>query len=152
MKQLLALTLAFVTPLFVYAAENADTSASDKSAITALENDWLKAFVDKNDAKMLSLISPDCWLVDSQGNRASRESLIADVKSGVYTVQSAHADDIQVRVIGDWAIVVGLETEKSETNGQDSSGQFRFLDTWQKRDGHWLCVASAATQVKSEKQ
>jgi hypothetical protein len=25
-------------------------------------------------------------------------------------------------------------------------------DTWQKRNGHWLCVASAATQVKSEKK
>ena len=101
---------------------------------------------------MLSFISPDCWLVDSQGNRATRESLIADLKSGVYTVQSIHADDIQVRVMSDWAIVVGLETEKSQTSGQDSSGQFRFLDTWQKRDGHWLCVASAAIQVKSGKQ
>ncbi len=151
MKQLLLLILALAMPIFVRAAENADTSASDKAAIAALEKDWLKAFVDKDEAKMLSLISADCWLVDSQGNRASRESLIADLKSGAYTVQSMHADDIQVRVDGDWAIVVGLETEKSQTNGQDSSGQFRFLDTWQKSDGRWLCLASAAIQVKSEK-
>jgi ketosteroid isomerase-like protein len=152
MKQLLLLALALAIPTFVRASENADTSDSDKAAITVLENDWLKAFVDKDEAKMLSLISPDCWLVDSQGNGATRESLIADVKSGVYTVRSAHADDIQVRAVGDWAIVLGLETEKSQTNGQDSSGQFRFLDTWQKHNCRWLCVASAAIQVKSEKQ
>ena len=139
-------------PAFVRAAENADEFASDKAAITALENDWLKAFVNKDEAKMLSFISPDCWLIDSQGNTATRENLISDLKSGVYTVQSIHADNIQVRVFGDWATVLGLETEKSQTNGQDSSGQFRFLDTWQKRDGKWLCVASAAIQVKSEKQ
>jgi uncharacterized protein (TIGR02246 family) len=149
MKQILLLILALAMPVFAHAAENADTS--DQAAVSALENDWLKAFVDKDEAEMLSLISPDCWLIDSQGNLATRQSLIADLKSGIYTVQSMHADDIQVRVLGDWAVVLGLETEKSQTNGQDSSGQFRFLDTWQKRDGHWLCVASAAIQVKPEK-
>jgi uncharacterized protein (TIGR02246 family) len=151
MKQILLLILALAMPVFAHAAENTDTFTSDKAAVTGLEKDWLKAFVDKNEAKMLSLISPDCWLIDSQGNLATRQSLIADLKSGIYTVQSMHADDIQVRVLGDWAVVLGLETEKSQTNGQDSSGQFRFLDTWQKRDGHWLCVASAAIQVKPEK-
>jgi uncharacterized protein (TIGR02246 family) len=149
MKQLLLLALAVAAPMFVRATETTD--ASDKATITALENDWLKAFIQKDEAKMLSLISPDCWLIDSQGNRATRESLIADLKSGVYAVQSMHMDDIQVRVMGGWAIVLGLETEKSQTKGEDSNGQFRFLDTWQKRDGHWLCVASAAIQVKSEK-
>jgi uncharacterized protein (TIGR02246 family) len=150
MKKSLFLILALAMPIFVCAAENADTS--DKATITNLENNWLKAFVNKDETKMLSLISPDCWLVDSQGNRATRESLLADVKSGIYSVQSMHMDEIQVRIIGDCAIVLGLETEKSQTNGHDSSGQFRFLDTWQKHDGRWLCIASAAIQIKSEKQ
>jgi uncharacterized protein (TIGR02246 family) len=153
MKQRFLLILALAMPMVAHAAENADTpSASDRAAITTLESEWLKAFVNKDEAKLLSVISPDCWLVDSQGNRATRESMIADVKSGAYIVQSAHTDNIQVRVVGDWAIVLGLETETSQTNGRDSSGQFRFLDTWQKRDGRWLCVASAATQVKSGKE
>jgi ketosteroid isomerase-like protein len=150
MKTLLFFILALGMPVFVRAAQNADTS--DKTTITNLENDWLKAFVDKDESKMLSLINPDCWLIDSQGNSATRESLIADLKSGTYSVQSMHMDDIQVRIIGDCALVLGLETEKSQTNGQDSSGQFRFLDTWQKHAGRWFCVASAAIQVKSEKQ
>ena len=149
MKKILLLLLALTMPTLLRAAESTD--ASDKDAIARLEKDWLKAFVEKDEAKMLSLISPDCWLIDSQGSLATRQSLITDLKSGVYTVESMHADDIQVRVMGGWAVVLGLETEKSQTNGQDSSGQFRFLDTWQKRDGHWLCVASAAIQVKSEK-
>jgi ketosteroid isomerase-like protein len=150
MKKPLLFIWALAIPLFARATESADTS--DKATITALENDWLKAFVDKDEAKMRSFVNPDCWLIDSQGNTATLQSLIADLKSGTYTVQSMHMDDIQVRVMGDWAVVLGLETEKSQTNGQDSSGQFRFLDTWHKRDGHWLCVGSAAIQVKSEKQ
>jgi uncharacterized protein (TIGR02246 family) len=150
MKRSIFLILVLATSTLLSAAESADTS--DKATITNLENQWLKAFVNKDEANMLSLISPDCWLVDSQGNRATRESLIADLKSGTYSVQSMHMDEIQVRIISDCAIVLGLETEKSQTNGHDSSGQFRFLDTWQKRNGRWLCVASAAIQVKSEKQ
>jgi hypothetical protein len=148
-KKILLLLLALALPITLRAAESTD--ASDKATITGLENDWLKAFVEKTRPECLACQSR---LLADRFTRQPRHSPEPHhrFEIGVYTVESMHADDIQVRVVGDWAIVLGLETEKSQTNGQDSSGQFRFLDTWQKRDGHWLCVASAAIQVKPEKQ
>jgi uncharacterized protein (TIGR02246 family) len=134
----------------IRAALSADSAADDKTAIIALEKDWLQAFVHKDEAKMRSLMTPDCWLIDSSGAVGTPDSAIADLKTGAYNVRAMHADDIQVRVAGDWAIVLGLESELSETNGRNSSGQFRFLDTWQKRDGRWRCLASAAIQVKEQ--
>jgi ketosteroid isomerase-like protein len=62
-----------------------------------------------------------------------------------------HLDDLKVRVFGDAGVAVGLETEKSRYKGKDTSGQYRFTDTWLKRDGRWLCVASAATVVTPTK-
>jgi uncharacterized protein (TIGR02246 family) len=141
--------LFFLALLIPFIARAADSS--DEAAITTLEKDWLQAVVHKDEAKLRSLMAPDCWLIDSQGALATPDSAIAELKSGTYKVRAAHADDIQVRVMGDRAIVLGLESELSETNGHDSSGQFRFLDTWQKRDGKWRCVASAAIQVKEQK-
>jgi uncharacterized protein (TIGR02246 family) len=135
--------------LIPFIARAADTS--DEAVITALEKDWLQAAVHKDEAKLRSLMAPDCWLIDSQGALATPDTAIAELQSGTYKVRAAHADDVQVRVMGDWAVVLGLESELSETNGHDSSGQFRFLDTWQKRAGRWRCVASAAIQIKEEK-
>ena len=96
---------------------------------------------------MLSIGTPDCWFTDSTGQIVALKDFVADVKSGGYTVTSMHIDDLKVRVYGDSAVVFGLETEKSRYKGKDSSGQYRFVDTWLKRDGHWLCAASANTRV-----
>jgi ketosteroid isomerase-like protein len=72
---------------------------------------------------------------------------VADVKSGTLKVHAMHIDDLKVRVYGDSAVVFGLETEKSQFKGKDSSGQYRFVDTWLKRNGRWVCVASGNIRV-----
>ncbi len=149
MKQLLIITLTLALTVLARAADknNTPTSASDKAAITALEKDWAVAFVKKDTAKMLSLGTPDCWMTGSEGETGTLKDFTADVKSGTYTVKSMHIDDLKVRVYGEMAVVLGLETEKSQNRGQDNSGQYRFTDTWLKRDGRWLCVASSNVRV-----
>ena len=109
------------------------------------------AFVKKDTAKMLSLGTADCLFIDPSGQTISLKNFVADVKSGAYAVQSMHIDDLKVRVYGDSAVVFGLETEKSRYKGKDASGQYRFVDTWLKRNGQWLCAASANTLVTSAK-
>jgi ketosteroid isomerase-like protein len=49
---------------------------------------------------------------------------------------------------GDTAVVHGLWTEKSTLNGKDTSGQYRFTDTFIKRDGRWQAVATFSTKLK----
>lgn len=150
MKYLLILTLALAMPVFVRTAEAA-SSAADKAAITKLEQEWPVAFVKKDTAKMLSMGTPDCWFITSSGQIIALRDFVNDVKSGVYTVQSMHIDDLKVRVYGDSAVVFGLETEKSRYKGKDASGQYRFVDTWLKRNGQWLCAASGNTLVTAAK-
>ena len=150
LKYLLILALALATPVFTRTGEAA-SSADDKAAITKLEQAWPAAVVKKDSAKMLSIGTADCWFVDPYGQIVSLKSLAADVKSGTYAVQSMHIDDLKVRVYGDSAVVFGLETEKSRYNGKDISGQYRFLDTWIKRNGQWLCAASGNTRVTPTK-
>jgi ketosteroid isomerase-like protein len=154
MKHLLIITLALAMPVLTRAADTnspAASSATDKAAIIKMEKDWAVAFVKKDTAKMLSLGSPDCWFTSSAGEVVTLEDFVGDVKSGAYTVRSMHIDDLKVRLYGDTAVVLGLETEKSRYKGQDSSGQYRYTDTWLKRDGRWLCVTSANILVTPTK-
>ena len=150
MKYLLVLTLALAMPVFARSAAAA-SSAADKATITKLEQEWPTAFVKKDTAKMLSLGTPDCTFITSSGELISLKNFVAEVKSGAYTVQSMHIDDLKVRVYGDSAVVFGLETEKSRYKGKDASGQYRFVDTWFKRNGQWLCAASGNVLVASAK-
>ena len=144
---ILTLTLTLAIPVFARTA-GAASSADDKAAITKMEQEWPVAFVKKDTVKMLSLGTPDCLFVEPSGQLISLTSFVADVKSGAYTVQSMHIDDLKVRIYGDSAVVFGLETEKSRYKGKDASGQYRFVDTWLKRNGQWLCASSGNTQVK----
>ena len=100
---------------------------------------------------MLSLGTADCTFITSSGDLISLKNFVAEVKSGAYTVQSMHIDDLKVHIYGDSAVVFGLETEKSRYKGKDASGQYRFVDTWLKRNGQWLCAASGNVLVASAK-
>ncbi len=142
MKYLLTLALAFAMPVVAGAS-----SADDRAAITKLENDWPTAIVKKDTAKMLSMGTADCWFVDPSGQIVPLKQIVANVKSGDYVVTSMHIDDLKVRVYGDSAIVFGLETEKSRYKGKDASGQYRYVDTWLKQNGRWVCAASGNTKV-----
>ena len=132
-------------PVFARAAE------TDKAAITRLEQAWPGAFVKKDTAAMLHMGTSDCLFAYSTGELSTLKQLVADVKSGSLTVKSMHIDELKVRVYGDSAVVFGLETEKSQYKGKDSSGQYRFVDTWLKRNGQWLCAASGNTLVTPAK-
>ena len=80
----------------------------------------------------------------------TRAEANAELKSGAMTFESFKLDDLKVRVIGDTAVVHGLDTEKTTYKGKDVSGQIRFTDIFVKRDGKWLCVATPASKVEKK--
>ena len=101
-------------PSVVGVAEAADTT--DTAIITALEKDWLQALVHNDEAKLRQVRRPpDCWLIDSQGALATPDNAIAELKSRSYRFGPPTPIDIEVRVIGDWAIVLGLR-ERTQRN------------------------------------
>ena len=62
-------------------------------------------------------------------------------------VTSAVATDMKVRVYGNAAIVTGLNTVKEQLKGKDISGTYAYTDTWVKRPGSWVCVATHASRL-----
>jgi ketosteroid isomerase-like protein len=49
------------------------------------------------------------------------------------------ADDVRIRLLGDFAIIHAHMTFKTADGVQR---QGRYTDDWQRRDGKWLCVAA----------
>jgi ketosteroid isomerase-like protein len=122
-------------------------SASVEQELIKLENDWSNASV-KRDAAVLGRLLADDWTnIDPDGTVVTKTQFLADHKSGVDVVSSAVADEMKVRVYGDAAVVLGRWTGKEQYKGKDVSGQYRFIDTWIKKDGRWQCVATAGSKI-----
>ena len=125
--------------------------AGDKAIIRKMERDWAVLVVKRDTATMLSMGVDNCMFMDASGHLNTLKQIVADVKSGALAFESMQINDLKVRVYGDAAVVFGLETEKSKYKGEDTSGQYRFTDTFVKRNGHWLYVASHSTRLTPPK-
>ncbi|MGB8590625.1 MAG: hypothetical protein WCD40_04540, partial [Candidatus Acidiferrales bacterium] len=70
------------------------------------------------------------------------------IKSGSLSVKSFDFGPMDVKVLGNVAIVQGSDTEKSTMNGKDTSGKSVWMDVFAMRDGKWVAVRSQNAQVK----
>lgn len=75
---------------------------------------------------------------------------LAALTSPEYDLESLVNDEIQVRVFGDVALATARGTAKGRYQGQDASGQFRYLRVWIKRRGRWQAVAAQSTNIPKQ--
>ncbi len=117
-------------------------------AIKQLEHDWTDA-AKAGDTDKLSQILADDWTgIGYDGKKATKQSILADVKSGANKMESFEFGPMDVKVLGSVAVVQGSDTEKSTTGGKDSSGKWVWMDVFAKRDGKWVAVRSQSAKLQ----
>jgi ketosteroid isomerase-like protein len=126
------------------------TAQSVEQQLTKLENDWVQAVINK-DVALLDRVLSDDFTTSSNldGSVATKAEAISVVKSGEEVMTSYSYADLKVRVYGHAAVVTGMQTFKQTFKGQDTSGTWRFSDTWVKRGKSWQCVVEQASKVFS---
>ena len=113
-----------------------------------LEHDWTDA-LKAGDTDKLGQIVADDWVgIQNDGTKETKQGLLADVKAGKDKLESVEFGPMEVKVLGNVAVVQGSDTEKSTTNGKDSSGKWVWMDVFVKRDGNWVAVRSEAAMAK----
>jgi uncharacterized protein (TIGR02246 family) len=125
-----------------------DADSADVRAVTQLETQWLAALAKGDVAAVDRIEAPDFIFSGPGGELQNRAENDADMASGAAKTESMRFDELKVRVLGDTAIVHGLETEKSSYKGEDTSGQYRFTDVFVKRGGAWAAVATHVSMVR----
>ncbi|MGL4314197.1 MAG: nuclear transport factor 2 family protein [Sphingomonas sp.] len=140
--------ILLASPLLLLAVP-ASAAPGDEAKLKAIEVAWGKALI-KGDTKALkSFTAPEWTLQSSAPKPATRAESINDVATGKQKMASYSVRDMRVKVIGDIAIVMGYDDEKSSYDGKDTSGTYSFTDVFQRRGGKWVAIATQVGKVGS---
>jgi len=128
---------------------NAGGPLDDYATLAYLEQDWNDAALKRDRGWFEYNYSPNFQSVaSSSGEIRSRSTDIEASMNDKTKYDLAETTDIQVRIDGAVAIVHGIFRMKgTNEKGVATSSRFRFTDTWIKRDGRWLALASAGTTI-----
>ena len=144
------LPLAFVALAFAQAQTPAPAAKSPSVSATLkqIEHDWVDA-TKAADADKLAQILGDDWMALGYAGaaRQTKQGYLAVLKSGGVKLESFEFGPMDVKVMGNVAVVLGSDTEKNTINGKDSSGKYQWLDVFVKRDGKWVAVRSQSAKV-----
>jgi hypothetical protein len=170
---LLVVTLSLVAALFAFAqfgcaGPQPTTSTNtnmpipsptpDKGAIETelkkIENDWPRIIKEHDATTVRRIEADDAVFVYPDGSVGSKEQDAKDVESGTLSADSWEVADIKVNVLdNDTAVANGRSIVKNgklkqpDGKTQDISGEYRWVDTYVRRNGQWQLVAGCTTPV-----
>jgi uncharacterized protein (TIGR02246 family) len=128
------------------AAEEAHVPhASDLATLTALNDDYIRSVQTSDVARFRAILAPDFLCSNPDGSLLDREAFLQMAAKPV-TIADLHAEDVNVRLLGDVAIV-HARTTFTQADGRPSGG--RYTDVWARRDGRWLAVCAHVTRLTS---
>lgn len=125
-------------------------SGNAEQALMQIEREWSEAVVKRDVAILERLYADEYTFTDHDGRVLNRAQDIAEIKSGDVKLESIVPDEMKVHVYGDAAVVTGRSTIKGQLKAKDISGQYRWTDTFVRRNGRWQCVATQSTRIAQQ--
>ena len=96
---------------------------------------------------MGSMLDNDFVLTDYDGTVDSKEQFLATIRDKSIQLTVEVSEDMKLHRHGDTVIVTGSTREKGTEKRKPFSHLGRFTDTWIKKDGQWLCIASQLSLI-----
>lgn len=121
--------------------------ARDEAELIRLEHDYARALMTRDRAFLMRFYASD-WRGGNWLGFWSKSTMLKSVLNARYVVKSMNVRDLKVRLMGDVAIVQGVDEEVTSVDGKDTSGKWAFTDVFERRDGQWVAVASHTSEVK----
>ena len=135
-------------------AETVDTAAIE-TELTRIENDWPRVVKEKDVEAVKRVEADDAVFVYPDGTVGDKATDVQDMERGALSADSWEVLDLKVTVLSkDAAVVRGRSVVKNgkykmpDGKSIDISGQYRFVDTFARRNGEWKLVAGASTPIR----
>jgi ketosteroid isomerase-like protein len=134
---ILVLVLAFL-PF----GQEISRAQGDETKIIAFEHLWNQMQISHDADAMGKMLDSDYVFTDYDGSVMSKSQFLATIRDKSIQVTVEVSENMKLFRHGDTVIVIGATREKGTEKGKPFSHVGRFTDTWIKKDGQWLCIAS----------
>ena len=128
--------------IFALCARDASPAQGDETKIIAFENLWNQIQINHDADAMSKMLDNDFVLTDYDGAVLNKAQFLASIRDSANQVAVEVSEDMKLHVHGGTVVVTGATHEKGTLKGKPYQHQGRFTDTWIKKNGQWLCVAS----------
>jgi ketosteroid isomerase-like protein len=115
---------------------------SDVEVLTALNRDYIQSVQDGDVQRFEEILADDFLCSNPDGSLVDKNQFLAQTARPV-TISGLTAEDVEVRIIGDVAII-HARTSYTTADGEQRNG--RYTDVWARRDGRWLAVSAHVTR------
>lgn len=126
-----------------------------EAELIKLEREWANSAQTHNVEAVKRFVADEAVIVYPDGTVGNKAEEVRTIESGAITADSFEMLDPKVTVLNaDTAYMFGrsiLKNAKYKMPGQktaiDISGEYRFLNIYNRRDGKWFVVASQTTKI-----
>ena len=118
------------------------TVASDLDTLVRLNEDYIDSVRTSNAGRFREILADDFLCTQANGALVDRDQFLASTEKAP-RMGSLDAHDVNVRIMGDFAIIHARTTF---TLADGASGSGRYTDVWARRNGQWLAVAAHVTR------
>src|SRR5215469_13447775 len=127
-----------------------NSAGADEIQIKQLERAWNQAEAKQEVKEVSSLLADSLVYTDYDGSFMNKAEYLKWVAAPEQKADHLYDEGISVNVYGDAAVATGIYRESGTNKGKRYVVRSRFTDTWIKRNGVWLCVASHSTLIPSK--
>jgi len=120
-----------------------------ESALIAREQGWAEAVKHQDAGAINKIQAEEFMFTDPAGQTWTKTRGLDSIKAGDLVIDAFELTDAQVKIYGNTAVITFAITWHGNFRGNDISGPQRMTDVWVKSNGHWQCVASQATRIRS---
>lgn len=114
----------------------------DLDTLHALNRDYVDSVQHSDVHRFDQILADDFKCSNPDGTIVDRVDFLQQTAKPL-TISNLEAHDVDVRLLGDVAIIHARTTFTTST-GQPGSG--RYTDVWARRDGQWLAVSAHVTR------
>lgn len=123
----------------------------DASELMRIEEAWAQATI-RNDAETIThLLADEYVAVNSQGLVSGKADVLAAIANDEAKCDINKPFEYIVRVYNNSGLVVHNTSFRGRLNGNITSGEYRTMHMYVKRNGKWLVVANQTTFVVPER-
>jgi ketosteroid isomerase-like protein len=134
----------FASPALIFAQND---EATARAQVLALEKAWNQAFKAADIKALDSILDNSLILVEDDGSLKTKSEFLASIKAATVNEEQVAPESLTVRVFGNTAIAIGVIATKETKGGRSVVHRERFIDTWIKKGGSWICIATDATPI-----